>query len=200
MKKYLCSSTSGNKNPGASSMNNQTFSQLILLLMLTLAVGIHAQALSAQTQSNYYCPMDADVHSDKPGNCPKCGMKLLKRSDAKKKVSSYSLPKRISFPKQTVDGFDVDVLFTPLSKPDSNATHTVDVRVKNHKTRTFVSDADCWFHITYPDGRNLMPHLQFTKDRYTGVIHLRQKGAYLFMAHVNLEEKNVTRVIEARLR
>ena len=24
----------------------------------------------------YWCPMDTDIVSDKPGECPKCGMKL----------------------------------------------------------------------------------------------------------------------------
>lgn len=28
----------------------------------------------------YTCPMDTDVHSDKPGKCPKCGMELEKSS------------------------------------------------------------------------------------------------------------------------
>lgn len=26
----------------------------------------------------YTCEMDTDVHSDKPGKCPKCGMDLVK--------------------------------------------------------------------------------------------------------------------------
>ncbi|RYF79678.1 MAG: copper oxidase, partial [Chitinophagaceae bacterium] len=30
------------------------------------------------TKAVYTCPMDSEVHSDKPGNCPKCGMKLVK--------------------------------------------------------------------------------------------------------------------------
>lgn len=28
----------------------------------------------------YTCPMHPEVQSDKPGNCPKCGMKLIKKS------------------------------------------------------------------------------------------------------------------------
>lgn len=28
-------------------------------------------------QANYTCPMHPEVKSDKPGNCPKCGMKLV---------------------------------------------------------------------------------------------------------------------------
>jgi transcription initiation factor IIE alpha subunit len=34
----------------------------------------------------YTCPMNADVKSDKPGECPKCGMDL-KKMDAAKKTS-----------------------------------------------------------------------------------------------------------------
>jgi len=32
----------------------------------------------------YTCPMDADVLSDKPGKCPKCGMTLMKKDTSKK--------------------------------------------------------------------------------------------------------------------
>jgi hypothetical protein len=31
-------------------------------------------------EDEYICPMCSDVHSDKPGNCPMCGMKLEKKS------------------------------------------------------------------------------------------------------------------------
>ncbi|MEO5563613.1 MAG: multicopper oxidase domain-containing protein [Chitinophagaceae bacterium] len=30
------------------------------------------------TQATYTCPMHPEIHSPKPGNCPKCGMKLVK--------------------------------------------------------------------------------------------------------------------------
>lgn len=39
----------------------------------------HAHAESEQS-SIYYCPMHPTVTADKPGNCPICGMKLVKRS------------------------------------------------------------------------------------------------------------------------
>ena len=32
----------------------------------------------AEPGSYYYCPMHKDYHSDKPGNCPICSMKLVK--------------------------------------------------------------------------------------------------------------------------
>ena len=35
------------------------------------------EAKHAESSGLYTCPMDPDVISDKPGNCPKCGMKLV---------------------------------------------------------------------------------------------------------------------------
>lgn len=37
---------------------------------------VHHQAVT------YTCPMHPEIHSTKPGNCPKCGMKLVKEKDA----------------------------------------------------------------------------------------------------------------------
>ncbi len=35
-------------------------------------------AMDMKESVSYTCPMHADIHSAKPGNCPKCGMKLVK--------------------------------------------------------------------------------------------------------------------------
>ena len=41
-----------------------------------------------QKKVEYTCPMHSDVKSDKPGKCPKCGMKLVeKRAEAKKEYT-----------------------------------------------------------------------------------------------------------------
>lgn len=37
----------------------------------------------ATLQADYTCPMHSDVHSDKPGKCPKCGMTLVKKEISK---------------------------------------------------------------------------------------------------------------------
>jgi Cu(I)/Ag(I) efflux system membrane fusion protein len=42
----------------------------------------HAHAKDTQA-AIYYCPMHPTVTSDKPGNCPICGMKLVKRTASK---------------------------------------------------------------------------------------------------------------------
>ncbi len=36
----------------------------------------------------YTCTMHPEVLSDKPGKCPKCGMALVKKVDAKKKPAA----------------------------------------------------------------------------------------------------------------
>jgi len=39
-----------------------------------LATGI---GLLGAQEPEFVCPMDRDVHSPHPGNCPRCGMKLV---------------------------------------------------------------------------------------------------------------------------
>ena len=63
----------------------------ILPALMALALGAAALAVTGCNKSEhavsdghahqYICPMKehADVVSDKPGNCPKCGMKLVEK-------------------------------------------------------------------------------------------------------------------------
>lgn len=39
----------------------------------------------------YTCTMHPEVLSDKPGKCPKCGMTLVKKEPAKKKVEKMKM-------------------------------------------------------------------------------------------------------------
>lgn len=59
----------------------------------TLALGIDKAKTAASTQK-YFCPMCPGVASDKPGDCPKCGMALEKNSAWKPTQSktSYTCP------------------------------------------------------------------------------------------------------------
>lgn len=54
-----------------------------------LAHGKHGKANGhakhAQASNKYTCPMHPEVVQDKPGKCPKCGMKLVVVKDNKKK-------------------------------------------------------------------------------------------------------------------
>lgn len=62
---------------------------------------------TAQSQTTTYtCPMHLEIHATKPGNCPKCGMKLIaeKKKDApkpaEKKTTEKPSPKDTSKPKE----------------------------------------------------------------------------------------------------
>jgi hypothetical protein len=43
------------------------------------ASGAEATETTVEQKIQYICPMHAEVVSDKPGNCPKCGMNLEKK-------------------------------------------------------------------------------------------------------------------------
>jgi hypothetical protein len=43
----------------------------------------NSEIQNVSTEVYYTCSMHPEVHSDKPGNCPKCGMELVKKEVAK---------------------------------------------------------------------------------------------------------------------
>lgn len=61
---------------------------IVIAVVLALIAGTlfwqrsktHADGTLAEQASTHYCPMHPTVTSDKPGNCPICGMKLVKRT------------------------------------------------------------------------------------------------------------------------
>lgn len=59
-------------------MKKILFLTMQLILLVFFAPGIQAQ--KKQTQVIYTCPMHPEVKMDKPGNCPKCGMTLVKKT------------------------------------------------------------------------------------------------------------------------
>src|SRR5437773_11625147 len=72
-------------------MNRERIRKISLIGLLVLAVAAFAyfglvrrparEPATRQTvaaKDVYYCPMHKNYHSDKPGNCPICGMKLVK--------------------------------------------------------------------------------------------------------------------------
>ena len=57
--------------------------KILLLTMQLILLVVFAQDIQAQkkqTQVIYTCPMHPEVKMDKPGNCPKCGMTLVKKT------------------------------------------------------------------------------------------------------------------------
>jgi hypothetical protein len=79
----------------------KTFKQKLLTLVIALAFAISVfcagkadsvlirseNGFAADTSRNdtitvYICPMHPEIQSDKPCNCPKCGMKLVKKTSS----------------------------------------------------------------------------------------------------------------------
>jgi len=69
-----------------------------LVTILTAIVGfsqmdqskMKSEKTSASKSIKYTCPMHAEVISNKPGKCPKCGMNLIEKKAEVKKV--YTCP------------------------------------------------------------------------------------------------------------
>jgi len=66
---------------------------LVALFILTSSVVFGQNTNNSSTEPIIYtCTMDPEVRSNKPGNCPKCGMKLVKKKPKTRKPKSKSLP------------------------------------------------------------------------------------------------------------
>ncbi|MEW6212614.1 MAG: heavy metal-binding domain-containing protein [Acidobacteriota bacterium] len=56
----------------------------LLITLLIPASFIHTSSSAQQEAVVYVCPMHPEVQSSKPGNCPRCEMKLVAKQDIKK--------------------------------------------------------------------------------------------------------------------
>ena len=52
----------------------------------------HKPTSKRQASGKYFCPMREGVESDKPGNCPKCGMALEPTRPAAEEKVIYTCP------------------------------------------------------------------------------------------------------------
>ncbi|MEO6852223.1 MAG: multicopper oxidase domain-containing protein [Mucilaginibacter sp.] len=72
----------------------------------------------------YTCPMHPEIHSTKPGNCPKCGMKLVKEKPKATAKKTAGMPSKASGKKvddmsgMKMDGMKMDQKKSPAEKAD----------------------------------------------------------------------------------
>jgi FtsP/CotA-like multicopper oxidase with cupredoxin domain len=81
---------------------------LALTILLFAAPGLFGLASAQQSRTTqaqkkqnpvfYTCPMHPEIHSNKQGNCPKCGMKLVAEQQSKVKQAKPLLVKKIKNP------------------------------------------------------------------------------------------------------
>ena len=70
----------------------------------------------AQQQVVYYCPMHPTVQSHEPGNCPICGMRLVRRTDAASRDAAAQLAS---------EGFSADEVEAISLSPEQRVTANV---------------------------------------------------------------------------
>jgi hypothetical protein len=88
------------------------------VLQLRQAAAFQSRPNDAPLPGDWVCPMDPDVRSDKPGVCPRCGMKLV-----------LGVPDRIEYP--------LDISHSPaLLRPGQQVTITL--RVLDPKSKQLV--------------------------------------------------------------
>ena len=98
---------------------------LILFMLATYYIpkaqdmkGIDMTKKEQPQQTTYTCPMHPEIHASKPGNCPKCGMKLViekPKADATpviKKKEEMQMP----------NALDAPITYTCPMHPEIHAT------------------------------------------------------------------------------
>ena len=82
--------------------------------------GMETSKEAKQQPATYTCPMHPEIHAAKPGNCPKCGMKLIKEK-----------PKQVKPPVHKHD---------EMLKPKSAATKVADMKMDTSKSNMMEMD------------------------------------------------------------
>lgn len=107
-----------------------------LLMIWGLALYSFAWSQSA----TYTCPMHPEIHATKPGNCPKCGMKLVKekpkvvKKTAAKKQESTKVPEDTSSPKP-VNKDMKDTMQVSATNKEKPVTYTCSMHPEIHSNK-----------------------------------------------------------------
>src|SRR5690349_11600755 len=71
------------------------------IFLILFGLALYSIALGQAV--TYTCPMHPEIHANKPGNCPKCGMKLVREKAKPVKKPSVKKPVEKSVPKDTAN-------------------------------------------------------------------------------------------------
>ncbi len=127
-----------------------------------------------QQPVTYTCPMHPEIHATKPGNCPKCGMKLIKEQPKAVPDPSNNKPGEIQIPmkdsSKKMDNMDDDMRNMDLPKTNLNTIKTIVNNTPPHTVRydLYISDTMVTFgkkikRAIAVNGQTPMPTLTFTE-------------------------------------
>ncbi|MFN0082808.1 MAG: multicopper oxidase domain-containing protein [Ferruginibacter sp.] len=126
----------------------------------------------------YTCPMHPEIHATKPGNCPKCGMKLVKEKPKQVKQQPVQKHDEMQMPKDTTKKKSMDMGNMQMDNMDNMPIPKADVGkiktiVNNTPPRTvrydlYIADTTVTFgkkkkRAIAVNGQIPMPTLTFTE-------------------------------------
>ena len=128
-----------------------------------------------QEQQTYTCPMHPEIHATKPGNCPKCGMKLIKEKSKPVKPKANQDKPKMNMPADTpmdktmkMDGMQMNMSAEPIyttftKKYIPNNTPPRTVRYDLYVADTTVTFGKKTKRAIAVNGQIPMPTLTFTE-------------------------------------
>jgi CopA family copper-resistance protein len=128
------------------------------------------KAMDVQQPVRYTCPMHPEIHSTKPGNCPKCGMKLIKEKAQVIKQQTVTKPGEMQMPKDMAKEKSMDMVNMDIPKEKKetikkiiNNTPPKTVRYDLYITDTMVNFSGKSKRAIAVNGQIPMPVLTFTE-------------------------------------
>ena len=120
---------------------------LLVFLLLTYSI-VSAQEMKGMDMNKketkplvqpvtYTCPMHPEIHANKPGNCPKCGMKLIKEKPKQVTKPKSVKPSEVQKPQEKATKTGMD-----MGSMQMNNMHTMPMpKAKLGNIKTIVNDA-----------------------------------------------------------
>ena len=147
---------------------------MCMLLVCSFAKGQDMKGMNMSKQQPqtviYTCPMHPEIHSTKPGKCPKCGMKLVKEKAKANANPANSKQNRMKTSKDTFQGKSMDL--GNIEMPKANLG-SVKPMVNNTPPKTvhydlYIADTTVTFgkkskRAIAVNGQIPMPTLTFTE-------------------------------------